>query len=105
MEPASKDGIVGLLLVGSEIAVFYPVDLYGGKYFIKLMKNRCRLYTTHLFEVASYLHRNKIYSESVHDVNIAAHYSPTAGETMDGEMPDIRKCMNDYWKLRIYVIR
>lgn len=91
VEPASKDGIVGLLLVGSEIAVFYPADLYGGKYFIKLMKNRCRLYTTHLFEVASYLHRNKIYSESVHDVNIAAHYSPTAGETMDGEMPDLMR--------------
>lgn len=34
VEPASKDGIVGLLLVGSEIAVFYPADLYGGKYFI-----------------------------------------------------------------------
>lgn len=91
VEPASKDGIIGLLLVGSETTLFYPADLYGGKYFIKLMKNRCRLYTTHLFEVASYLHQNKIYSESVHDVNIAAYYSSTAEIKMDGVAPEIMR--------------
>lgn len=75
IEPAVKDNVKGLLIVGGEKAFFYSGELYGNKLFLKFLKAELQIYTSHIFEAAGYLHKVKVYGVQLLDVEIARKLS------------------------------
>ena len=105
IEPAVKDQVKGLLIVGGEKAFFYTGELYGNKLFLKFLKAELQIYTSHIFEVAGYLHKVKVYGVKLFDVEIARRlskmddgsaYSYNQGEISLDAMKQYKKTYETY---------